>query len=572
MKKGLYIILILFLGGCSKYLNKSIEAKSNNKNDDGKYEYVLTEALRQKYVGKISDAIVLLEKCIEIDPQRSVPYFELSQIYSVTGRNNEAIRFARKAADIERNNYWYQVSCGSVYLQCQKKDSAIVYIENAIKIKPGDVRANILLAGLYEETGQTQKADSVFLILQKAGMITDDLFMVMISGLIEQKNFNEAANRTKKAIEANPSEVKYKAILAEIYSESGNTERCDSIYSDIINKDPDNVESQSYVLTNELKNRKYEEASEFIKNIFKSENIEKERKIQIAEEILEDSLYSKAYWSDVTENFKILEEKYSDDEQIMSLRPLLYEEIDKDDEAINRYKEILKKFSPGFYFKEHLINLLLEEKRYEELFTVAGEYSKQNNMSITAKVYYGLAAMELAKYEIAETELKKALILAGNQNTMIVQIYSMLGELKYRANDFGASFEYLKKALEINPDDVTVLNNYAYYLAERNTELKKALIMAKKVMNIEGSNPTYVDTYAWILYKMGKAREAKENLEKFISLDNDTDAELLEHMGFILRAIGKCDEAVLYWRKSLETDKKKTYLNDEILKCGQDQK
>ena len=256
----------------------------------------------------------------------------------------------------------------------------------------------------------------------------------------------------------------------------------------------------------------------------------------------------------------------------MSLRPLLYEEIDKDDEAINRYKEILKKFSPGFYFKEHLINLLLEEKRYEELFTVAGEYSKQNNMSITAKVYYGLAAMELAKYEIAETELKKALILAGNQNTMIVQIYSMLGELKYRANDFGASFEYLKKALEIKPDDVTVLNNYAYYLAERNTELKKALIMAKKVMNIEGSNPTYVDTYAWILYKMGKAREAKENLEKFVSLDNDTDAELLEHMGFILRAIGKCDEAVLYWRKSLETDKKKTYLNDEILKCGQDQK
>ena len=48
------------------------------------------------------------------------------------------------------------------------------------------------------------------------------------------------------------------------------------------------------------------------------------------------------------------------------------------------------------------------------------------------------------------------------------------------------------------------MNNYAYYLAEQNMKLKEAEEMARKVIEKEKDNTTYLDTYGWVLYKRGK--------------------------------------------------------------------
>ena len=66
----------------------------------------------------------------------------------------------------------------------------------------------------------------------------------------------------------------------------------------------------------------------------------------------------------------------------------------------------------------------------------------------------------------------------------------------------------MRRLLTLSPDDPLLLNNYAYFLAEGGSDLKKALRMAEKVMELDGDNPTYIDTYAWVLYKLGKYREA----------------------------------------------------------------
>lgn len=213
--------------------------------------------------------------------------------------------------------------------------------------------------------------------------------------------------------------------------------------------------------------------------------------------------------------------------------------------------------------------LYAEKKDYRKLYNLASGYSRDNNRSILGKVYYALAAMELKEYEVADAELKKALILAGNNDLMKVQVMSMMGDLKYRMKDYETSYSYYEQALKISPDDPLLLNNYAYFLAEGDRDLKKALKMAEKVMEAEGDNPTYIDTYAWVLFKMGKYREAQKEMLRIFEKGEEKDPELLEHMGYIKRALGKCDEAVIYWRESLEKDSSKSYLEEEIAGCGQ---
>ena len=563
-----YIILALVLisaAGCSKRM-VSAPAEKDRKADN-RYDYILSEALRQKYVGDVSEAATLFEKCIELDKTRAVPYFELAQMYSAAGMSGKSMYYASRAARLEPGNYWYQLAAGSLFTQYELKDSAMVYFTRALKADRKAVEINGILAGLYSERGDAEKADSLFRVMDGEGALTPDMSLMMISGLLGRNEYDEAARRTVRLLGQYPEETRFRALLADIYYEQGLKEKSDSIYTDIIERNPDDIESQLLYLISQVYRKEYAGISGFLSNVFRSDMVERERKIAVARRLAGDSAYIENNAESLLESLVILEDNYPGDEEILSLRPGVYESAGMTDQAINRYEEILGDGRQGFWFKERLMILYAEKKEYRKLYDLASAYSRENNRSILGKVYYALAAMELKEYEVADTELKKALILAGNNDQLKVQVLSMMGDLKYRMKDYETSWSYYEQALKISPDDPLLLNNYAYFLAEGDRDLKKALKMAERVMETDGDNPTYIDTYAWVLYKSGKYREALKEMQRIFDNQHERDPELLEHMGYIKKALGKCDEAVVYWKESLEKDSSKSYLMEEIELC-----
>ena len=91
--------------------------------------------------------------------------------------------------------------------------------------------------------------------------------------------------------------------------------------------------------------------------------------------------------------------------------------------------------------------------------------------------------------------------------------------------------------------------------------------MAKKVIETEKDNNTYLDTYGWILFKRGKVKEAEKVFEEILSSGKEPDAEYFEHYGYILKKRKKCREAILNWNSALKMDSTKTNLIKEIENC-----
>jgi len=565
--RALIIVVIILAAGCT---HKAIIPSGNqgkSVKSDGSYDYLLTEALRLKYVGDVNDAARLFERCIEIDRTRAVPYFELAQIYSAAGMGDASLKYASTAARLEPGNYWYQLASGSLFTQYQQKDSALVYFTRALKADSRAVEVNSILAGLYAEKGEADKADSLLRVLDNQGALTDDMFLMMISGLIMKGEMDEAARRTEKLIVKQPGEMRYKALLADIYFEDGKQEKSDSIYKEIIEKNPDDIETQLLFMMNLVYKKEYSGITVFLDNVFESEVVERERKVAVAGRLLSDTAYVKENTVSLEKSLLILEKKHPQDEEILSMRPTMYETVGRTDDAIARYEEVLTTVKPGFYFSERLILLYAEKREYRKLFNLASVYSRENNRSILGKVYYAIAAMELKEYDVAEGELNKALILAGNNEELKVQVLSMMGDLKYRIKDYDSSYGFYEEALKISPEEPLILNNYAYFLAEGEQDLKKALKMAELVMEKEGDNDTYIDTYAWVLFKLGRYREAYRAMMKIFSRESERDPEILEHMGYIVKAMDNCEEAEAYWRSAMEKDSTKTYLEEEISRC-----
>ena len=569
-KAGLFIFIVLLSAGCTRKAVTAVSDKGNQGSNNSRYDYLLGEALRQKYVGDINEAAKLFEKCIETDNKRAVPYFELAQIYSAAAIPDKSLRYASTAARLEPENYWYQLACGSLFTQYQQKDSALVYFTRALKADKRAIEVNSILAGLYAEKGESEKADSLFRVLDVEGALSDDMFLMMISGLILKGDLDEAARRTEALIEKQPEEIRYKALLADIYSEDNKPEKSDSIYKELIESNPDDIERQLLYLMNLVFKKQYSGIDVFLNNVFDSEVVDRDREVAIAGRILLDTAYVKENAESLAESLKILEKRYPDDEEILSMRPGVYETAGKNEKAVTRYEELIGKIKSGFYFKERLILLYADRKEYQKLFDLTKEYSRENNLSLLAKVYYAISAMELKEYEVAENELNKAMVLSGNIDELKVQVLSLMGDLKHRMKDYDSSYGYFEEALKITPDDPLILNNYAYFLAEGGRDLKKALKMTEKVMTTEGDNSTYIDTYAWVLYKLGRYRDAYKAMSTIFEKEEERDPELMEHMGYIMHALGKCREAVVYWESAMKLDNTKTYLKEEIAKCTTD--
>ena len=68
---------------------------------------------------------------------------------------------------------------------------------------------------------------------------------------------------------------------------------------------------------------------------------------------------------------------------------------------------------------------------------------------------------------------------------------------------------------------------------------------------LEKGNSTYLDTFAWILYKLGRYEQARKHMRQALSLDRTESAELPLHYGDILFALNERFMAETYWKKAL---------------------
>jgi Tfp pilus assembly protein PilF len=82
-------------------------------------------------------------------------------------------------------------------------------------------------------------------------------------------------------------------------------------------------------------------------------------------------------------------------------------------------------------------------------------------------------------------------------------LHALAGDSWYKLGEKDSAFIEYDNALKANPQNIMVLNNYAYYLSTEKKDLKKAERMSALTVEKEPENSTYLDTYAWIFYQQG---------------------------------------------------------------------
>jgi tetratricopeptide (TPR) repeat protein len=130
----------------------------------------------------------------------------------------------------------------------------------------------------------------------------------------------------------------------------------------------------------------------------------------------------------------------------------------------------------------------------------------------------------------------------------------VLADQYVNRNDSTTGFNIYEQSLYLDDSNVMALNNYAYFLALQDRDLEKAENMSLRAITIESDSPTYLDTYAYILFKRGEYERAKIYQEMAFEKmeDGNGSSEFHEHYGDILYMCGETDKALEEWQKAID--------------------
>src|SRR5450759_4635918 len=548
--KYCFIILSLFILYFTSCGRKMYPAKNSGKGDNNydaaAFNYVYVEALKQKLMGNSGDALNALEQCIKINPQNDAAYYQMAQIVIANGDLKHGKQYAARALSIDQENNWYLTMLAGLYYQDKNLDSAIIYYEKAVKYFPEKENLQLTLGNLYSEDKKFEKANSIFDSFDKKYGVNEKSTLSSIKNLMAEGKYDDALVRTFSLLKEYPDEVLFNGLLADIFQSKGDSEKSLEVYNQLLQRNPDNPQIQLSLCDLLLAEKKYDDLFLLLNTIILNSKVEREAKISLLARLIEIPDLNKESGDKLIIAMMVLEANYKDDNIVPLLRPELMIKQNKLVDASLRLEEIIKETPDNYYAWEKLLIVYLQLKDYPKLFAVGEECATKFNRSFPAKILYANGAIETGKYSIALDELKKAEILAADNKEFIVQVLTMRADVYYRMKDYLKAFETFEKALKTDKEDLTVINNYAYYLAEQNTNLKEAEEMARRVIEKEKRNTTFLDTYGWVLYKRGKLQEAAKVMESVIKSGEKADAVWYAHYGYILKKQKKCKEAVSY--------------------------
>ncbi len=116
----------------------------------------------------------------------------------------------------------------------------------------------------------------------------------------------------------------------------------------------------------------------------------------------------------------------------------------------------------------------------------------------------------------------------------------------------------LKLILAEDPENASALNALGYTLADHNSRVYEALGYIKKALEIRPDDPAVMDSMGWVQFRLGNYAEAETYLRKAFGVLED--AEIAGHLVELLWAQGNFDEA-----NKVMNDTLKRYPEDEYL-------
>lgn len=232
--------------------------------------------------------------------------------------------------------------------------------------------------------------------------------------------------------------------------------------------------------------------------------------------------------------------------------------------ALTYYKKALKISDQLYGVWEKVLNIHIILGQYKEM-TVMGEAALAIYPNQAILYYYMAFALHREKQNTeAMSNIKSALAIDGDNKELQALITALQAEILIDERKPAEADKAFERAVQLDPRNYQIMNNYAYYLALRNENLDKAVLLIDKAARAMPDDSSIADTYALILLKGGRYAQAKTWIEKALENNEAENSVYLEHYGDILFLSGAQELGIVQWKKARDAGNDSMLLKRKI--------
>ena len=534
--------------------------------EDKATDYFYRGVLAQR-VNRMDEALDLLQKAYQLSPKDPMIAFALGGTYMDAERQSEALPLLEQAYRSDSTDIAFASALSSAYIATERMEDALRVNKQLLSLDPDDVDVKYRLVQLYARTGYIPQAIQLCSELQKRFRHHPDpytrltqmkIHLLELSG--DTKAIVQEYETQASLFPAREAKLYYDLILYLIQSEQyREVER--RLAADLKMGRIHPADAQALRVHLHLARKEYDQAEKELIKLNESPELRASEKFALW------TLLSQA----VVGEEKLLGEQYMPYiKRLLSVHP-------EDMDILSSYARLLR------YRSRHqeAIDVLRPQTKlhpstawlWDELFQNAVGLSQDSLIVQVAReavqyvpedwrYHIALATGDFAEERFSDaikTLERGASAINPKKGDGAARLYGLLADL-YAERGSAAqrvlADSLYRLAIEANPNDPDVLNNYAYRLAKAGKELELAEQYAGQAVKLNPDVAHILDTYAYILHLRGNDSLARLYQRKAIDKAGDkSSGDMYDHMGDILLALGDQDEALLYFisaRKAYE--------------------
>jgi len=441
-------------------------------------------------------------------------HFAVSYVNVLLGNYQDALIDINNALKLSPGNTEYLEQKAKIYNGTGKYDKAAEIYEDILAREPENVTILYALARVYQEQKLPAKAIVIYEKITDVYGFDFDVLKRMYDIYYNYKDFEKCAQVLEYTLKLDPFNTSLRLELANLYTKLGRDEDARRIYEEQYSLNPGNRQIQSEMVKIYFRNNEIEKGFSNFARIIGKDSLEYEEKVQLGE----------MYYNSVSQDNSAIEivfnifTKLNKDYPAKWLPYFYLGQIDvanKDKSAAaKKFEEALKYADTTREAYAQIGYTLFNIEKYEEAKEVLRKGLFFAGDDFRMNYFYGLVLQRLGNLPEAVTYYEKSVDLKPDE----LGILSTLGMAYNTLKRFKESDEIHDRALKLDPENALILNNYAYNLSVRGERLDDALDMARVAVNKEPGNPSYLDTIGWIYFMMKDYKTAKNYIEKAVSL------------------------------------------------------
>ena len=519
-----------------------------------RYDAFFLEAICERAKGNNDAAFDLLRHCIEIDSTKSEAYYYIAQYYGALKQREKAVACIEKAAALEPSNTTYQETLANTYINLRQYDKAAMVLERLYdKHHDRDDVLGILIE-LYEEQHDYESAINTLTKLETLEGKSERLSYAKSNFYTQLGDKKAAIAEMKTLADQYPNDQNYRGLYANTLFVNGQKKKALEIYNDILRIEPDNRNALMALLSYEKSEGDPDQVDALTERVLLCKNITSQDRVLLMRQEIGQSEQEGGDSTRVLNLFRrILEQPQMDADVAILCATYMNLKKMPNDTISGVLEQVLRVAPDNAAARLQLVSYAWQANDMPRIITLCQDARQYNPDEMAFYYYQGIAYYKQEKLDDALNAFQNGIGVINQQSDpdIVSDFYAVMGDILHQKGLDKEAYAAYDSCLQWKDDNYGCLNNYAYYLSEKGIQLDKAEQMSFRTIKAEPKNATFLDTYAWILFKQERYAEAKIYIDQTLQCDSDTSAVLLEHAGDIYYHTGDRDRAFAYWQQAL---------------------